>query len=134
MKPLSVKRISIPTAPAPGGSYSQAVAANGFLYTAGMGPIDPATGDIVGEDVGDQTHQVMQNLHQLLKAEGLGFADVVKATVHLQDVERDFAGFNEAYASFFSNGLPVRTTVGSTLLNILVEIDLVVAYPGGASA
>jgi len=128
MKPLSVKRISIPTAPAPGGSYSQAVAANGFLYTAGMGPIDPATGDIVGEDVGNQTH------HQLLKAEGLGFADVVKATVHLQDVERDFAGFNEAYASFFSNGLPVRTTVGSTLLNILVEIDLVVAYPGGASA
>ncbi len=111
MKPLSVRRISIPTAPAPGGSYSQAVAANGFLYTAGMGPIDPATGDIVGEDVGNQTRQVMQNLHQLLKAEGLGFADVV-----------------------FSNGLPVRTTVGSTLLNILVEIDLIVAYPGGASA
>jgi 2-iminobutanoate/2-iminopropanoate deaminase len=131
---LSVKRISIPTAPAPGGAYSQAVAANGFLYTAGMGPIDPATGDTVGEDVGGQTHQVMQNLHQLLKAEGLGFSDVVKATVHLQDVERDFAAFNEAYASFFSDELPVRTTVGSTLLNILVEIDFVVAYPEGASA
>ena len=131
---MSVKRINIPTAPAPGGSYSQAVAANGFLYTAGMGPIDPATGDTVGEDVGAQTHQVMQNLDQLLKAEGLGFSDVVKATVHLQDVERDFAAFNEAYASYFSDELPVRTTVGSTLLNILVEIDFVVAYPDGASA
>ena len=131
---MSVKRISIPTAPAPGGSYSQAVAANGFLYTAGMGPIDPATGDTVGENVGDQTHQVMRNLDQLLKAEGLRFSDVVKATVHLQDVERDFAAFNEAYASYFGDELPVRTTVGSTLLNILVEIDFVVAYPEGASA
>jgi 2-iminobutanoate/2-iminopropanoate deaminase len=131
---LTVKRISIATAPAPGGAYSQAVAANGFLFTAGMGPIDPAKGEVVGDEVAGQTRQVMRNLQQLLEAEGLSFSDVVKATVHLQDVQRDFANYNQAYESFFTDGLPVRTTVGSTLLNILVEIDFVVAYPEVASA
>lgn len=131
---MTIKRISITEAPAPGGAYSQAVAANGFLYTAGMGPVDPTTGQLVGDDVATQTQQVMRNLQSLLAAEGLGFSDVVKATVHLQDVKRDFASFNEAYQTFFTDGLPVRTTVGSTLLNILVEIDFVVAYPTGASA
>lgn len=126
---MSVKRISIASAPAPGGAYSQAVSANGFLYTAGMGPVDPETGQIVGDDVATQTRQVMRNLEQLLAAEGLGFSNVVKATVHLQDVVADFASFNEAYREFFPDGLPVRTTVGSTLINILVEIDFVVAYP-----
>jgi len=120
-------------APAPKGAYSQAIAANGFLFTSGMGPVDPATGEVVGGDVGGQTNQVMQNLRHLLEVEGLHFSDVVKATVHLKDVERDFAGFNQAYESFFTDGLPVRTTVGSTLLNILVEIDFVAAYPARAS-
>jgi 2-iminobutanoate/2-iminopropanoate deaminase len=131
---MTVKRISIATAPAPGGAYSQAVAANGFLYTAGMGPADPATGKIVGTDVATQTKQVMRNLQQLLEAEGLGFSDVVKATVHLADIERDFADYNKAYESFFTEDLPVRTTVGSAMLNILVEIDFVVAYPEVPSA
>ena len=131
---MTVKRISIATAPAPGGAYSQAVAANGFLYTAGMGPVDPATGKIVGTDVATQTKQVMRNLQHLLESEGLGFSDVVKATVHLADIERDFADYNRAYESFFADGLPVRTTVGSTMLGILVEIDFVVAYPETASA
>jgi 2-iminobutanoate/2-iminopropanoate deaminase len=131
---MTVKRISITTAPAPGGAYSQAVAANGFLYTAGMGPVDPATGEIVGTDVATQTKQVMRNLQQLLESEGLGFSDVVKAVVHLADIERDFAYYNRAYESFFTDGLPVRTTVGSTMLGILVEIDFVVAYPETVSA
>ncbi len=130
---MIITRSSNPLAPAPQGAYSQAIAVNGFLFTSGMGPIDPATGVVVGEDVGGQTEQVMQNLRQLLEAEGLGFDDVVKATVHLQDLTRDFAGFNQAYTSFFMGGLPVRTTVGSTLNNILVEIDVVAAYPDGAS-
>jgi 2-iminobutanoate/2-iminopropanoate deaminase len=130
---VPITRVSNPLAPAPGGAYSQAIAVNGFLYTSGMGPVDPTTGDVVGDDIGRQTDQVMQNLQQLLEAESLDFSDVVKATVHLQDVKRDFTGFNQAYKSFFTDGLPVRTTVGSTLLNILVEIDFVAAYPEGAS-
>lgn len=126
---MTVKRISSPVVPAPGGAYSQAIAVNGFLYTSGMTPVDPATGAVVGDDISGQTNQVMRNLQQLLKAESLDFSDVVKATVHLQDVRRDFASFNNAYKSYFPDGLPVRTTVGSTLLNILVEIDFVAAYP-----
>lgn len=87
----------------------------------------------MGADTSGQTNEVMQNLQQWLKAESLDLSDVVKATVHLQDVRRDFASFNSAYESSFTDGLPVRTTVGSTLLNILVEIDFVAAYPGGDS-
>ena len=79
---MTITRVSSPLAPAPGGAYSQAIAVNGFLYTSGMGPVDPATGDVVGADISGQTNQVMQNLQQLLKAESLDFSDVVKATVH----------------------------------------------------
>jgi len=87
----------------------------------------------VGVVISEQTNQVMQNLQQLLKVESLDFSDVVKATVHLQDVRRDFASFDNAYKSYFIDSLPVRTTVGSTLLNILLEIDFVASYPGGES-
>src|SRR3954469_20645971 len=100
---MTVRRISIESVPPPGGAYSQAVAANGFFYSAGMGPVDPTTGKNVGGDVVQQTRQVMQNLQKLLESEGLGFSHVVKTTVHLQDVERDFAAFNEAYQSFFTD-------------------------------
>lgn len=124
---MPMRRLQVEGAPAPGGAYSQAIEANGFLYTAGFGPIDPQTGDIVGDEVGEQTRQVMRNIGAVLQAAGLGFDDVVKATVHLADVARDFAGFNAAYAEFFTDGFPVRTTVGSTLPRILVEIDVVAA-------
>lgn len=126
---MSVKRYEVEGAPKPAGPYSHAVAANGFLYTAGFGPVDPATGAIVGDDVAEQTRQVLRNVGAVLAAAGLGFGDVVKSTVHLADVRRDFADFNAAYAEFFTDGFPVRTTVGSTLPNILVEIDVVAALP-----
>jgi 2-iminobutanoate/2-iminopropanoate deaminase len=124
---MSIKRYQVEAAPKAAGPYSHAVAANGFLYTAGFGPVDPATGQIVGDEIAEQTRQVMRNLGVVLEAAGLGFDDVVKSTVHLADVGRDFAAFNSAYAEFFSGALPVRTTVGSTLPNILVEIDVVAA-------
>jgi 2-iminobutanoate/2-iminopropanoate deaminase len=116
-------------APAPGGSYSQGIAAGNLVFTAGMVPIDPATGKVAGDDVAAQTHQVMKNLAAVLAERGLGFGDVVKATVHLQDLQRDFRAFDEVYRSYLSEPYPVRTTVGSALNNVLVEID-VVAYQG----
>jgi 2-iminobutanoate/2-iminopropanoate deaminase len=116
-------------APAPGGSYSQGLVAGDFLYTAGMGPVDPRTGEVVGDDVAAQTRQVLDNLRAVLAAHDLTFDDVVKATVHLQEVHRDFAAYDEVYRSYFTPPYPVRTTVGSDLLDILVEIDLV-AYLG----
>jgi 2-iminobutanoate/2-iminopropanoate deaminase len=126
---MGVQRLQVDGAPTPAGPYSHAVAAHGFLFTAGFGPTDPATGLLVGDEVGEQTRQVLRNVGAVLAAAGLGFGDVVKSTVHLADLQRDFAAFNVAYAEFFTEGFPVRTTVGSTLANILVEIDVVAAFP-----
>jgi len=129
MSRTGIERMQIDGAPQPAGAYSHAVAANGFLYTAGFGPTDPATGLLVGDDVETQTRQVLRNVGTVLAGAGLGFGDVVKSTVHLAELHRDFAAFNRAYAEFFPDGFPVRTTVGSTLMNILVEIDVVAAFP-----
>jgi reactive intermediate/imine deaminase len=114
-------------APQPAGPYSQGVEANGFFYTAGFGPQNPASGE-VAESVGDQTRQVLRNVQAVLADRGLSMDDCVKTTVHLADLA-DFAEFNSAYADFFSEPYPVRTTVGSQLANILVEIDVVAAIP-----
>ena len=116
-------------APQPAGPYSQAIEANGFVYTAGFGPQDPATG-AVADSVGEQTRQVLRNIQTVLAERGLTLDDCVKTTVHLADLA-DFAAFNEAYQEFFSEPYPVRTTVGSQLANILVEIDVVAAVPEG---
>jgi len=114
-------------APQPAGPYSQGIIANGFFYTAGFGPQDPATG-AVADSVAEQTHQVLRNVGAVLAEQGLTLDDCVKTTVHLADLA-DFAEFNEAYKEFFSEPYPVRTTVGSQLANILVEIDVVAALP-----
>ncbi len=114
-------------APAPGGSYSHGVVAHGFLYTCGMGPIDPVSGKVVEGDIIVQNRQVLKNLEAILKTKGATFAQVVKVTTHLQELHRDFAGYDQAYREFLSAPFPVRTTVGSDLMDILVEIDFVVA-------
>lgn len=116
-------------APTPGGAYSQALRVGDFIYTAGMGPWHPSTKQVVGETIEEQTVQTLENIKAILAEAGLEMGDVVKATVHLSDLSL-FARFNETYARFFPNPKPVRTTVGSVLSGILVEID-VVAYAGG---
>ncbi len=116
-------------APQPAGPYSQGVEANGFFYTAGFGPQHPSNG-AVPDSAADQTRQVLRNVQTILAERGLAMDDCVKTTVHLADLA-DFAEFNEAYKEFFSEPYPVRTTVGSQLANILVEIDVVAAVPAG---
>jgi enamine deaminase RidA (YjgF/YER057c/UK114 family) len=107
-------------------AFSQALVCDGWLFTAGIGPFDPHTRQIFGTTIADQTYQTMVNLQQILEAAGTGFDEVVKVTVHLQHLLRDFAGFDERYRTFFDSApYPVRTTVGSDLRNILVEIDLI---------
>ncbi len=114
---------------APVGAYSQGLVVGDFVFTSGAGPLDPQTGEIVGDDVAAQTHQTLRNLGAILAVHGLTFDDVVKSTVHLQNLKEDFAAYNEVYKSYFTEPYPVRTTVGSDLMNILVEIDFV-AYKG----
>ncbi|HEY9424394.1 MAG TPA: Rid family hydrolase [Microterricola sp.] len=126
---MTKQAITIPNAPKPAGPYSHGVVANGFLYTAGFGPQDPATGEVVPGGVGEQTAQVLRNIQAVLSEVGASMDDVVKTTAHLQHLKRDFAEYNEAYATFFTDPYPVRTTVGSDLYDILVEIDVVVALP-----
>jgi len=116
-------------AAAPGGAYSQGLRAGDFVYVSGQGPIDPATGEIVGETIEEQTERTLENVKAILAAAGASMADVVKSTVHLSDLSL-FARYNEVYARYFPDPKPVRTTVGSELLGIMVEID-VVAYVGG---
>jgi 2-iminobutanoate/2-iminopropanoate deaminase len=113
-----------PDLPTPAGAYSQVVEMNGIVFTAGFGPQDPATGK-VPEGVAAQTDQVLANLAHALALVGLSLDDVAKTTVHLQHLDRDTAEFNRAYSRHFSEPFPVRTTVGSALANILVEIDAV---------
>ena len=123
----TIKHVTAKGAPAPGGSYSHGVIANGFLYTCGMGPVDPATGKIVEGGVGPQTRQTLINLKAIRDEVGADFSQVVKTTAHLQNCVADFAEYDKVYREFLSAPFPVRTTVGSDLINILVEIDFVVA-------
>jgi 2-iminobutanoate/2-iminopropanoate deaminase len=118
-------------APAPGGPYSHAVSAGGLLYLSGQRPVDPATGQLV-VGIAAQSRQVLTNLITVLNSCGCTAADVVKVQVHLADIA-DFAEFNEVYTEFFSDPYPARTTVGSVLRGILVEIDLVAALPAAAA-
>ncbi len=122
------KRINATDAPQPRGAYSQGVVWNNILFTAGIGPVDPVTNAIVGTTIIEQTHQVMKNLGAILQANNMNYDHVLKATVHLARLQDDFAAFNDVYKSYFSDAtLPVRTTVGSVLNGILVEIDFVAA-------
>ncbi|MBK0331502.1 RidA family protein [Brachybacterium sp. MASK1Z-5] len=112
------------SAPRPAGPYSQGIVSGDLLFTAGFGPQDRANGNAVADSVAEQTRQVLRNVRSVLTEHGVDMDAVLKTTVHLADLA-DFAEFNEAYAEFFTEPYPVRTTVGSQLANILVEIDVV---------
>lgn len=108
-------------------AYSQGIVANGFVFTSGFGPHDPATGEVVGTSIEEQTAATLRNITAVLATHGLDLSDVVKTTVHLQDSKSDFAGFDTTYAATMPKPYPVRTTVGSTLAGIKVEVDVVAA-------
>jgi 2-iminobutanoate/2-iminopropanoate deaminase len=121
---MSIEQVTTANAPEPAGSYSQGIVADGFLWTAGFGPQDPATGEIP-DGARAQTRQVLENVRATLAARGLDLRDVVKVTTHLQHLHRDFAEYDAAYREMVAEPYPARTTVGSDLLGILVEIDVV---------
>lgn len=107
------------------GPYSQAVRANGFLFTAGQVALDPATGALVEGDVAVQTERVMQNLKAIVEAAGSKLENAVKATVYLKDMN-DFPVMNEVYGRYFAEKPPARSTVEVARLpkDVRVEIDL----------
>ena len=122
------QQITTTTGASPMGAYSQGLRAGDFIFVSGQGPIDPATGKIAGATIEEQTARTLENLKAILEAGGATMADVVKVTAHLTDLS-NFAAYNKVYASYFPDPKPVRTTVGSQLLGMLVEIDAI-AYVG----
>lgn len=119
----------IETEGAPGGfPYSQAIRAGDFLFISGQGPLDPETGEIVGEDIREQTKLTLENVKAIVEAAGLKISDVVKVIVALAD-QALYDEFNEVYLTYFSPPLPCRLLVVAGLFDILVEVD-VVAYAG----
>lgn len=118
------KAIRTSNAPDPSGPYSQGLRCGKRIYVSGQGPKDPATGK-TAEGIEEQTRQVLKNIQAILEAGGATMDHVVKTTVHLQELKRDFPAFNSVYKEFFKEPFPVRITVGSTLNNILVEIDVI---------
>lgn len=122
------QQITTTTGASPMGAYSQGLRAGDFIFVSGQGPIDPGTGKIVGETIEEQTARTLDNLKAILEAGGATMADVVKVTAHLTDLS-NFAAYNKVYATYFPDPKPVRTTVGSQLLGMLVEIDAI-AYVG----
>lgn len=106
------------------GSYSPAVRLGDWLFVSGQGPLDP-NGTIIGDCIKSQTQQVMQNIKRLIEAAGGSMDDVARCTCHLASLD-DFSEFDAIYRSFFTAPYPARTTVGSQLPEILVEIDAMV--------
>ncbi len=119
-------QISTNNAPAAIGPYSQAIRYGQFIYTAGQVAFDPASGELVGEDVQAQTHRALQNLQAVLTSAGSSLANVVKTTVFLVNMN-DFQAMNAVYATYFSQPAPARTTVAVAELprKALVEIECI---------
>jgi 2-iminobutanoate/2-iminopropanoate deaminase len=118
--------VSTSQAPRPLGPYSQGIAANGFVYTAGQGAIDPVTNEWRGGSIQDQTRMVLDNIKAILQGAGSGLENVVKVSVFLKN-KQDFGKMNEVYKEYFPKDPPARTTVVTDLLrdDMLVEIDAV---------
>lgn len=118
--------ISTPNAPAAIGAYSQAIVLNGMLYASGQLGIDPATGNLAGDDFASQAEQSLKNVAAILEAAGSDFSKVVKVTVFMSDMA-NFAALNEAYARYFVQPYPARSAVAVKTLpkNALVEIEVV---------
>jgi 2-iminobutanoate/2-iminopropanoate deaminase len=118
--------ISTKDAPQAIGPYSQAVKANGFVFTSGQIAIDPGTQQVITGDVAAQTDRVLRNLSEILEAAGSGLGKVVRATVYLKNMS-DFAPMNAVYGKYFSTTPPARSTVEVARLpkDVLVEIDVI---------
>ena len=121
--------ISSGDAPKAIGPYSQAVKAGQLLFLSGQVALDPATGQMIDGDIAAQTRRVFENLGAVLKAGGRSFADVVRTTVFLADMD-DFGAMNEVYGQYFTEPYPARATVQVARLpkDARVEVDLIASF------
>lgn len=115
--------------PAPCGPYSHSVKSGSLLFISGQVPFEPATGDLVGTTIQEQTEQTMKNLQSLLTSAGLGMKNIVKTTVFLTNWD-DFGQFNEVYAQFMDGHQPARATVevSGIAKGALLEIEAIAEF------
>jgi 2-iminobutanoate/2-iminopropanoate deaminase len=123
---MPIEVVTTDQAPPAIGPYSQAIRANGFVFTAGQIPLDPATKTVVTGGIAEQTERVMQNLAGILHAAGTSLDRVVKTTCYLANLD-DFAAFNSVYGRWFTDRAPARSTVQAARLplGVLVEVDCI---------
>jgi 2-iminobutanoate/2-iminopropanoate deaminase len=127
---MSIERIIPAGGASPRGHYTPAMRAGDFVYVSGQGPIDPVTDKLAPGDVEFQTQLTLSNIRRILEAAGLGITDVVKCSVFLRDIS-EFHNMNRAYAAFFGDHKPARTTIEAKFhqAEMLVEIDCVAYKP-----
>lgn len=120
-----LKTIHTEKAPAAIGPYSQAISFENLVFASGQIPLDPEKGILVGENIEEQTEQVMKNIAAILEANGIGFENVIKTTCFLADIN-DFAKFNEVYAKYFVSK-PARSCVAVKQLpkDALCEVEII---------
>jgi len=122
--------VATPNAPQAIGPYSQAIQTGELLFVSGQIPLDPATATLVDGDIAVQTRRVLASIGGILTAAGLGYADVVKTTVFLLDMN-EFSAMNAVYAEFFPAPPPARSTVQVSRLprDVRIEIDAIARMP-----
>lgn len=122
-----LKKTSTPNAPAAIGPYSQAIAYGNILFTSGQIPLDPSTGEVVGQTITEQAEQVMKNLKAVLEASATTLENAIKTTCFLANME-DFADFNTVYAKYFTQN-PARSCVAVKELpkGVLCEVEVIAA-------
>lgn len=120
-----MEKINTNKAPAAVGPYSQAVKTGGMVYTSGQIALDPASGEIVGNDITSQAEQVMKNLMAVLEASGTALEKTIKTTCFLSDMD-NFASFNAVYEKYFTEK-PARSCVAVKTLpkNVLCEVEVI---------
>jgi len=115
--------INTDQAPAPIGPYSQAVAANGFLFLSGQIAINPTTGELNQSSIKEETRQVMRNINAVLLEAGYDFTHIIKVTIFLSDMDL-FTEVNEAYGSFYKSNFPARETIAVKGLPKGVNVEI----------
>ena len=120
------KVISTQKAPKAIGPYSQAILSGNTLYCSGQIAINPETGELILSSISEETHQVMKNILEVLKAAEMDFSNVVKCSIFMKDMEQ-YSEINDVYASYFSENPPAREAVEVSVLpkNVNVEISVV---------
>jgi 2-iminobutanoate/2-iminopropanoate deaminase len=122
-------KIATEQAPKPAGPYSQAMWAGDYIFVSGQGPID-SDGNIIRGTIDEQTRLTLDNIQNILSAAGASLKNAVRVSAHLSELNQgNFASYNKVYSEYFKEPFPARITVGSQLLGIDVEIE-VIAYIG----